>query len=310
MSRFTTFRFISRYIPPNTLKRILQFFGYYLGGLLKRIDKHHIFLSGGGIAFSMILSLIPFILLVFGILGTIIDPDVISEQIIKAIDTIIPYPEYADYTKTAILKRVPEVIEYQTAAAWMGGFGLFFTSTWLFSSMRTVLNNTFGSTDERGAIHGIIRDFAMVLLFIVFILISTFILPFSNLLIHIATSNEWLQFLHLEIFLDWVFSVISFFIILFIFFVFYKLIPYAKLGKMVPLVSAFWAAVLWEIARRLFGYYVSNFLSANKIYGTFLLFAVILFWLFYASCLFIIGAEIGQLYRERIAERKKINNST
>lgn len=310
MSRFKTFRFISRYIQPGTLKRILHFFGYYLGGLLKRIDKHHIFLSGGGIAFSLILSLIPFILLLFGILGNIISPEVIEQQIINAIDTIIPYPEYADYTKKAILDRVPHVIDYKTAAAWLGGFGLFFTSTWLFSSMRTVLNNIYGSSDERGAIHGMIRDFAMVFLFILLILISTFILPFFNILINIATSNEWLQFLHLEIFLDWVFSLISFYIILFSFFILYKLIPYAKLGEWVPLVSAFWAAVLWEIARRLFGYYVANFLSVNKIYGAFILFAVILFWLFYASCLFIIGAEIGQLYRERRDARMKAINST
>jgi membrane protein len=309
MSKYNLFRLISRYISPDTFKRILNFLKYYFGGLFRRIDQHHIFLYGGGIAFSLILSLIPFILLVFGILGNIIDPGVIEQLITNAIDTIIPYPQYADYTKKAILDRVPEVIEYKTAAAWLGGFGLFFTSTWLFSSMRTVLNNIYGISDRRGAIHGIIRDFAMVLLFIIFILVSTFILPFFNLLGNIASRNEWLELLNLEIFLDWAFSLISFFVILLSFFVFYKLIPYAKLGKKVPFVSAFWAAILWEIARTLFGFYVKNFLSTNKIYGAFILFAVILFWLFYASCLFIIGAEIGQLFRERRAARMNDNNS-
>lgn len=292
------------------IKRTLNFLSYYFGGLFKRIDEHHIFLSGGGIAFSLLLSLIPFILLVFGILGNIIDPMVIEKQIINAIDTIIPYPEYADYTKKAILTRIPGVIEYKTAAAWVGGFGLFFTSTWLFSSMRTVLNNIFHCSDTKGALHGIIRDFAMVLLFIVLILISTFILPFFNILANITTKNEWLQVFNLEFFLDWIFSLISFYIIFFSFFLFYKLIPYAKLGEAVPLVSAFWAAVLWEIARRVFGYYVSHFLATNKIYGAFILFAVILFWLFYASCLFIIGAEIGQLYRERREKRKSKSNTS
>ena len=103
MSKFKTFRFISRFIQPGTIKRILHFFSYYFGGLIKRIDEHHIFLSGGGIAFSLILSLIPFILLLFCVLGNIISPEVIEQQIINAIDTIIPYPEYADYTKKAIL---------------------------------------------------------------------------------------------------------------------------------------------------------------------------------------------------------------
>jgi membrane protein len=294
----------------SIIKRITEFFKYYFGGLFRRIDEHHIFLYGAGIAFSLMLSLIPFILLAFGILGNIIDPQVIEQQITNAIDTIIPYPEYADYTKEAILSRVPGVIEYKTAAAWLGGFGLFFTSTWLFSSMRTVLNNIFQCSDTKGVLHGIVRDFAMVLLFIILILISTFILPLFNILINVASTNEWLQFLHLEIFMDWIFSLISFYVIFFSFFLFYKLIPYAKLGEMVPVISAFWAAILWEIARSLFGYYVSNFLSTNKIYGAFILFAVILFWLFYASCLFIIGAEIGQLYRERKEEREKLSNTS
>jgi membrane protein len=289
------------------IKRVWNFLAYYIGGLLRRVDQHHIFLSGGGIAFSLLLSLFPFILLVFSILSNIIDSKIIEQQITNAIDTIITYTEYADHTKNIIFSRVPEVIDYKTAAAWMGGFGLFFTSTWLFSSMRTVLNNIFHCSDTKGALHGIVRDFAMVLLFIILILISTFILPFFNLLINVSTSYEWLEFFHLDFFFDWVFSLISFYIIFFSFFLFYKLIPYAKFGEMVPIVSAFWAAVLWEIARRLFGYYVSNFLSTNKIYGAFILFAVILFWLFYASCLFIVGAEIGQLYRERKEARMKTN---
>jgi membrane protein len=83
------------------------------------------------------------------------------------------------------------------------------------------------------------------------------------------------------------------------------LIPYAKLGKRIPLVSAFWATTLWEIARRLFGYYVYDFLSQNKVYGPFIIIVVILFWLFYSSCLFILAAEIGQLYRERLHKKGK-----
>jgi uncharacterized BrkB/YihY/UPF0761 family membrane protein len=66
-----------------------------------------------------------------------------------------------------------------------------------------------------------------------------------------------------------------------------------------------WATILWEVARLVFGYYVQTFLQSNKFYEAFLLILVLLFWLFYASILFIIGAEIAQLYRERL-EKKAI----
>jgi membrane protein len=69
-------------------------------------------------------------------------------------------------------------------------------------------------------------------------------------------------------------------------------------------VGALWATVLWELARIVFGYYVQAFLQSNKFYEAFLLIIVLLFWLFYASILFVIGAEIAQLYRERLEIRQ------
>jgi membrane protein len=150
----------------------------------------------------------------------------------------------------------------------------------------------------------------MVLLLIVFILLSTFILPIINVLFEAAESVEVLGFLRINDFTDSILSVVSIIIIFLMFFTFYKLIPYAKLGKRIPLVSAFWATLLWEVARRLFGYYVYDFLTVNKVYGPFIVIVVVLFWLFYSSCLFILGAEIGQLYRERLHGKPVIYKSS
>ena len=88
----------------------------------------------------------------------------------------------------------------------------------------------------------------------------------------------------------------------------YSFIPYEKLGKKIPAISAAWATFLWEIMRYVFGYYVSTFLSSNKFYGAFLLLIVIGFWIFYSSTLFIVGAQIGQLVRNR--KELKVKNLT
>ena len=77
------------------------------------------------------------------------------------------------------------------------------------------------------------------------------------------------------------------------------------MNKKVTFVGAFWATVLWELARFVFGYYIQAFLQSNRFYEAFLLIIVLLFWLFYASILFIIGAEISQLYRERLELRQQ-----
>ena len=299
MLKFKFFRWITNYLSVRTLKKIFQFLDHYFKGMFHRMDKHHVFLSAAAIAFSLVLSMIPMVLMMFAVLGNIIDPLNVEAQVNKLIDTLLPYPQFADYTKQFIISRIPEVIEFKTLAGFLGAFGLLFTSTWLFSTMRTVLNKTYGVSEEKSAWIGLLRDFGMVLLLIVFILLATFILPITNIILNAADEIEVLKVFQISGLADTLFSIISTFIIFLLFLVFYYLIPYEKLGKKVPIVSAFWATVLWEVARSIFGYYVRNFLVLNKVYGAFVLVIVVMFWIFYSSILFIIGAEIGQLYRER-----------
>jgi membrane protein len=300
MSKFSLFRLIGKYFSFNQYRKVLAFLNHYIIGLLRRIDEHHIFLSGGGIAFSLILSTIPILLLVFALLGNIIDPTAIEDNLSNLINTVIPYPEYATYTTSAIMRRIPGVFQYSAVAFYLGLAGLFFTSTWLFSSMRTILNRIFGSTENKGILIGLVRDFGMVILLISLVLVSTFVLPTINIFIKVTENLDVLQNFRVDSVIHTLFSFTSIVVVLLLFFLFYSLIPYAKLNKKVTFVGAFWATVLWELARIIFAYYVQAFLQSNKFYEAFLLIIVLLFWLFYASILFIIGAEIAQLYRERL----------
>ncbi|MBI1932152.1 MAG: YihY/virulence factor BrkB family protein [Ignavibacteriales bacterium] len=278
----------------------MQFLNHYVIGLLKRLDEHHIFLAGAGIAFSLILSTIPILLLLFALLGKFIDPLTIQDNISKIITTMIPYPEYAEFIKIAILKRVPEVYQYSTTAFFLGVIGLFFTSTWIFSSMRTILNEIFGYDKTKGIIFGLLRDFGMVLLVIVMILVSTFVLPSINIFITATENLNFLVNFKVDKIVHAIYSLTSVIVVLFLFFLFYLLIPYSKLNKKAVFIGALWATIFWELARFLFGYYVENFLQTNQFYQAFLLVIVLLFWLFYASILFLVGAEIAQLYIERM----------
>lgn len=299
MSKFQIFRKIASIISIKTLRSIIDIFRYYLKGIWKRMDEDHIFLSAAGIAFSLVLSIIPFVLIVFAVIGNVISIELIQKQIGQLIATVIPYGQYADYIQQLILNRVPAVIEYKTWAGYMGIFGLFFTSTWLFSSMRTILNSIFGVREEKSAFYGMVRDFGMVILLMIFLLLSMIFIPFIDYLKTTTIQNDFLIQLRINDLFHLLFSALSLTIIFGMFFIFYYFIPYEKLGKKVPVISALWATILWEAMRYLFGYYVAAFLSTNKLYGAFLFIIVVMFWIFYSSILFVLGAEIGQLYRLR-----------
>lgn len=299
-----------RFIRIPIAYEIKNFLKHYLGGLYKRADEHHIFLFGGGLAFSLFLCIIPFVLIIFSILGSVLQAESIEQQINTFIDTIVPYKEYADYARQIVFSRIAEFIEYKTLAGLIGSFGLLFAASGLFSSMRTVLNKVFGVKEDKSVVVGKLRDFVMVLFIVVFILMATVILPAIDILKNVIHKWAIANFFQLSEFQHLFITVVSFVIIFVTFYMFYSFIPYAKLGRKVPAISAFWAAVFWEIAKRLFGYYLNNLASLNKIYGTYTLVVVLAFWIYYSSVLFIVGAEIGQLYRERLALKTNIERLT
>ncbi|MEW6196634.1 MAG: YihY/virulence factor BrkB family protein [Bacteroidota bacterium] len=306
MSEFKLFELINSVISHPVIQKIIAFIKHYIFGLFKRIDEHNLFFSGAGIAYSLFLGIVPLILLIFSLLGNIFDQSALQLQIFQIIDTVIPYPIYADYTKKIIATRLPEVFEYKTVAGYLGVIGLLMTSTWIFSSMRTILNQIFHTHIQKSAFIGMLRDLGMVILLLIFILLSIFILPSLNLIIEVANTSTAASSFNISELWNSIVRISSIAIMLVLFFFLYYLIPYEKLPKRVALISAFWTTLMWEAARLIFGYYIRNFLGQSALYGAFVLIIVILLWVFYSSCIFIVGAEIGQLFRERLEQKRKI----
>lgn len=305
MIKFRIFKYIGSFIPLPIFRKILEFVKHYFIGIFKRIDQNNLFFAGAGIAYSLFLGMIPLILLIFSLLSNIFDVNTLQEQIFQIIDTAIPYPVYAAYMKKVIETRLPEFVGYRTIVGYVGAVGLLITSTWIFSSMRTILNQIFHTQVQKNALIGMLRDLGMVILLVIFISLSTFVFPIINLTLEVAQTSEMMSKFNVSQLWNFVVRIISLLIMLAMFFALYYLIPYEKLPKRVALLSAFWTTLLWEIARNIFGYYIQYFFSSNALYGAFALIVVILFWVYYSSCIFIVGAEIGQLYRERLLMKKK-----
>ena len=86
-------------------------------------------------------------------------------------------------------------------------------------------------------------------------------------------------------------------------YLFYSFIPTSKIKHRSALVGAIWASLFWVGMKILFGYYLANFQTWGKIYGAYALVIVIAFWIYYTAAVFIIGAEIGKLFDERLKEK-------
>ncbi len=275
------------------------FLSHYLGGLYNRVDEHHIFLMASGLAFSLVVCSIPLVLIVFSALGMVLQQPTLQDQIATFIEHAIPYADYADIVKEMVFTRVDEFVGHQRLAGVIGVTGLLLAATSLFSSMRTTLNKVYNITPHESILLSKLRDLGLIVLVLVYFLLSTAIIPAIRLMERFTfkheTVNTVVQWLPEGLALH----LLSFVLIFTSFMIVYLAVPHQRPHFKMILVSALSAALLWQVAQQAFGYYVSHFVTLKRIYGAYALFLAVGFWIYYTAIVFIIGAEIGQLYRER-----------
>ena len=289
--------------PQSTKEHIKEFYDYYLVKLYDRLETHHIFLFSSSLAFSVFICIIPIVLLLFWLLGIFLTGYTVENQIHTFITTIIPYPEYAEYVNEIIDERIDELIDYKNVAGWIGVVGLFFAGSTLFSSIRVVLNKINGTDIDVNFFLGKLRDLALIIFMLIGFIFIAILFPFLDLLRNFSEQVAELAFLQYGIFQRVFTTLFSGIIIFSIFWLIYNFVPSVKIKKKSVTVGALWAVLLWILAKEIFGIYVFDFANFGRVYGTYAIIVVLAFWIYYSALVFILGAEIGKLYDERVAEK-------
>jgi membrane protein len=286
----------------SRIRRIWHSLKYYVVGLVRRADRDNAILLAGGLAFFTFLCIVPFVLIIFSILGLLLEKSALEKQIYSMVSNIIPYKDYAEHVKDLLHTQIVEFRLYKSIAGIAGLGGLLFAASGLFSAIRTILNTVFRLEQVESPFWGKLRDFGkdigMVTLVLCYFLLSTTFLPALSILKKYSKHSEFLGFFRFGFAGDLFTGILAFGLIFIAFFLMYYMIPRVKLAKKAILVSTFSAAVLWEIAKQIFGFYITDIASMGRIYGVYTLIVIIAFWIYYTSIILILGAELGQLYRE------------
>jgi len=239
------------------------------------------------------------VLIIFSVLGSILQSQELLIQISLMIDDIIPIYDYSDKIKEILFERIGEFIKYKALVGTIGIVGLFFTASGLFSTLRTILNNIYGIEKGKNILIAKIRDIGMVFLTLIFFLVVILINPLFQIVKTLIGRIEFLNGLDFSLldrfFIQFLPYILSFLLMLLI----YSLVPYRKMKKRVYFVSALWATVLFQIAQTAFTYYVTHIANYSKIYGNVAFVIVTALWLYIISVIFILSAIIGQTYREK-----------
>jgi len=93
-------------------------------------------------------------------------------------------------------------------------------------------------------------------------------------------------------------SVAVYVLIAVMFYIVYHNLTDAKPPRTAAIVSTVTMTVLWIVSARLFALYLSTFSAISTVYGGYAFILVLLFWVYYSSLVFVIGAMVGQVYWE------------
>jgi membrane protein len=264
------------------LKRTLKDFGL-LWQALKKFNKDNGFFLSSGIAFNILINLIPFIMLLLALLGTYLYNDQeVLDHIRVYLSGVVPALD------PKITESLMDVMQKRQIVGILGFLGLLWFSTWVFSSLRIALNVVFRVEKSRGILRGIGIDVLMILL-VGSLLLASMILSSSVIVLQgyggrvpitIGPTIQWI----LKYIVPFLFSCCMFFMV-------FKILPHKKVHFTSALQAAIFTGLLWELAKHLFSWYITHLAVYSLLYGSFSALIIFVLWVYYSSTILIVGAE-------------------
>jgi len=241
------------------------------------------FFLSSGIAFNILINLIPFMILLLALIGSYLYKD---QEVLVQIRAYLR--NVAPTIDPKIMKSLIDVIRDRQAIGILGFAGLIWFSTWIFSSLQITFNIVFGVTKPRTIMWAIAIDLFMVsvvgILFLVNMVLSSLFALLQGQGWIIAVTEPAIRWI-LKYLLPFLLTVCMFFLI-------FKIIPTGPINFTSVMKVSLFTSMLWELAKHLFGWYVANIASYSIFYGSLSALVVFVLWVYYSSTILVMGGEL------------------
>jgi membrane protein len=251
--------------------------------------------QAAAMALFSILSVIPlFILTIFAAGYFFTSYPNVSDIIIDAIRGFNPY------LSERLLAPLGHIDRKLHLLGWAGLLGLVGLSSLIFNSIETNLNIIFRSRKKRNYFVSKLLAFLMIPAGWIIGSVSLIISYAAALLVkHSVEIAEGLN-ISLGVLSGAVLRYAVPYLITVIFFYFiYRFIPTNRIRRSVALVGSALFALLMEIAKQLFTWYITNYTRYHEIFGFLGTIIIIVIWAFYVALIFLFCAELMSSYLRR-----------
>jgi membrane protein len=284
---------------------------YYVYGLVQELQRKDVILWAQAIAFKVLITIVPILILGIGLLGRVLRGDSAFSAVMRVVRDFLPASQ-----EQQVVSFLTQLQDASGAVIGLGGIGLFLSAFSLFITLRIGVRNAFAQTwhEGRGILKGYLFDIRMVgqvgLLFLATVLISFL----ATTQLSTETLMSW------GVRAPWLLQVmralagglalaLPFLITTVMFFQLYYLVPLPHPRKRSALVGAAMAAGVWEVLKYAFTYYavyVGQFdqyavgaEGFSALGNTFGLMVAFVFWVYFSGIVFMLGAVVASLHEHR-----------
>ena len=268
--------------------------------------EDNVFFLAGGLAFNILLAVVPFALLVLTGLASLLNQS--AESSAQAVSALLDrlLPGALTGTNDLLPGIIADAIATRGRVGVISAITFVWFSTRLFGSLRSVLADVFDIEQERGIVAGKLFDIEITVLSTLLLVAYTGLSAY----LAIATSRGVQIFQRLGVRRDvmgaleyWVGRAVAFAFIATLFYALYKYLPVRRVRWQTALLASMFTSMMLELAKAAFAYYIARFNPGSLYTGTLAAFVILVSWVYYAAIIFILGGEVGQVYELRRVRR-------
>ena len=243
-----------------------------------------------GLAYYAVLSLFPLTVGVISLLGLLIEPEALHSDVFHFFETYLPVSEGLLSANIAAAGNVHGFLGV------VSFFGLFWSASLMFGAITRSVNRAWDIHKDRPFYIDKVRNIAMALSVAPLFLLSIASTATLQMLegVELPVVGE-MAFLHNGV-IGSLSRVLPFLFSMTIFLLIYKFTPNTHTYWRYIWPGALLAAVLFELSKSIFVFYVDNYANYEQVYGSLASVIVLLAWTYFSGLILITGAEFTSEY--------------
>jgi membrane protein len=235
------------------------------------------------IAFWAFFSVFPLLIGVFSLAGYFLESAEVQSRISEVVGNLLPG------SAAFVRDNLEAVVRYRGAMTWVGILGLLWTAGKGFGAISRAVNQTLEIKRPHSIVVSKFRHFLMAVAVSILIVVSIGISVVVEIILEPAfLTRLGLDPIEVPRLRSWAMTFVMAFLI---FGLIYKMAPYVKVAWRQVLPGALLAAVLFELLKAAFLFYLDRIAHFEAVYGSLSSIIVLLLWLYVSALILVLGAE-------------------